>query len=166
MKYQTTLAAMALLFLPIPAQAIWADTSKSSEDSLFLSLDCVPYKHIGKNHEADPVYKITIKVTVNDAEKKMRFWINHHTRGGERYNRFDQYHDQQWTTVNPKNNDGNGDAWLWHAILNTNAKVHMVGIINVGHDGTPWTYEERQYRAGQQSKPLFKMFSTCHSTTE
>lgn len=161
---KTTLAAMALLLLPLSASA--APEITTGTDQLFLSLDCVPYKYIGKvKRDDDPVYKITITVRINDLEKTSKIWVIHHTRSGEQYNRFSQYHDQQWSTLNASHNNGNGDAWMWQAILNTNSKIRMIGKVKVGHNATPWQYEERQYRAGRV-EPLSEMLSTCHSTGE
>ncbi len=117
----------------------------------FVSLDCIPVRS-SERVDRDPVYKITVSLSLDDHWSPTNLTVIHHTISGATYNRADQYTRSDLRQV-PRTT-----AYYWTGFLIRDPSLMMKGVLALSVDNK-WTYGEELFKYGRRD---FWMISLCH----
>ena len=116
----------------------------------FTALECVVVKQTDDDDD-DPIYKISVQLTLNDQAKATDLVVVHHARSGRRYNRADQY-------VNASLQQTSGKTeYIWSGQWTKRMTKRMRGTLVRTADGR-WLYSEAVSENGRLE---YEMLSTC-----
>ncbi len=104
----------------------------------------------------DPIYKITVRLTLDDNLNAEDLAVIHHARSGATYNRADQYAGAQLSQV-PGHTD-----YTWTGTLARNPSKLMKGRL-VRTTDMRWAYFEQLFERGRLD---YSMESVCHIAGE
>ena len=121
----------------------------------YYPLECVLVKETSVDRH-DPIYKISVRLTLDDDRNVEDLIVIHHARSGATYNRADQYIDLTLSQTPGKT------EWYWRGAWKKRTSVTMRGTL-VRTATNKWAYSEQQFERG---KLRYAMFSVCHISRE
>jgi hypothetical protein len=155
-KLAIALLAGSALITPVIATPVYAQSSFRPAQPQPLendtNLECVPVQSSDTDRR-DPVYKISVNLSVDDDWKPTDLTVIHYSISGASYNRADQYTRSDLTQT-PGRTD-----YYWRGTWIKDAAFTMVGNL-VRTATNNWTYSERQFKYGRLR---YYLLSACHN---
>jgi hypothetical protein len=108
----------------------------------------------GYKKDEDPIYKITIRLALDDNRNPAGLDVTHVSASGKSYIRDEQYSDSTLTNTPGKT------EYFWSGKMAKDKSYTMKGTL-VRTDDNKWYYTEQQFRNGKQR---FALRSACHVT--
>ena len=145
----TLVAAIAVILTSSTASADFVNKPLPTFDG--GAFECSIVGHTA-DRDADPVYKINVRVMVNDSGEPTSFGVIHTTRSGATYDRSAQYNKD---TSIWKTNDRM--EWNWGG---KRGDLIMIGKLYYNQN-EGWMYSERIF---ENRREKYAMLSDCHAS--